>query len=112
MAKKSLMSAMAVVGGLLLAVSMPTAAQAATMQLGNITCGQAWGPYAHILSDSAGSTISHVHRRSATVSNTFTYSNPSRQVRVSSSNYTSETASYIYLSSDANLRSSSLYCDT
>ena len=111
MTKNSVLAAMAVTGGLFLA-SVPTAAQAATVYLGNITCGQSWGPYAHIRSDSSGSTIQHIHRQTATTFITFSYSNTLRTVRISSNNYTYENGSYIYLSDNAKFYGSSFFCDT
>ncbi|SFH42685.1 hypothetical protein SAMN05216274_10531 [Cryobacterium levicorallinum] len=112
MNKKRKYSLLALAGGLLLAMSTSTAAQAATIQLGSINCGQAYAPYAHILSDTSGSTIQHVHRRSATQTTTFTYSNSLRTVRTSSSNFTTENSSYIYFSSNAIIHGYSTFCDT
>jgi hypothetical protein len=111
MLKKRSIAAMALAGGLFVA-SVPTAAHAATVNLGSVTCGQSWGPYAHIRSDTSGSGLQHVHRQSATVFNTLTYNNSVRTVRITSVNYRSEDSSYLYLSQYATYYGSALYCDT
>lgn len=111
MLRKRSIGGMALAGALLMA-SVPGAAHAATTQLGSVTCGQSWGPYAHIRSDTKGNGNQHTHRLNASVTNTFTYNNTVRTVRISSANYTSENQSYVYLSQYATSYGASLFCDT
>ena len=111
MRKRLALTSATITAAFLLAIGSPLAANAAIITLGSLTCGQAWGPYVHISSDASGDTISHTHRVSALVANTATWSNPTRQYRLSSFNRTAEDGSYIYLSANANLRGSGFFCD-